>query len=450
MAQKISGLLRNPWVVLLGALLVSVRILTGSNLLLIYAVSYAFHFLNFTALLLRRYPADSFARQALAARSLAMILLAALLWPYLGTPLNVYGLIPLAAGMVLHTAAVGALGLRRTYYAVELGALPPVAVQRFPYSWFAHPMALGAMLEFLGLYLLVPAFAAAYPYLIPGHLLLTAATALLEAFGWRFPEHFFTAVTGRFNSADQARIVDSLRDWALQHYQDRLHGDCSLHQYVKTLPPEIVGQIDTLRFSDEVLRPIRAAFPASRVVPLWMTDEIYLSRYNFDAGGDQGLFDKHYDGNLRFVPGTSMVRSLIYLSSNDHLEVVFDTSHTSANMKTYDFGLLDFHKEYHWVDGSYDPRNPPRILLKCNYYIDHSGVALYRQLGIWMNLAVFYAVRAAMEYSKSPKTILQKGLGLACNFFRRVNNVNPAAPVAVALILAALSFKTVLAAFAAH
>lgn len=450
MVKRILGLVRNPGVVLIVALLISVRILTGSNLLLIYAVSYAFHFLNFAVLLVRRYPLEAFVKQALAARSLAMLTLAVLIWPYLNTPLNLYGLAPLVAGFVLHTAAVRALGLRRTYYAVELGQLPPLAVHQFPYNMFAHPMALGAMLEFLGLYILVPAFTVAYPYLIPGHLVLTAATALLEAFQWHFQEFFFPAVTGRFTADPQVEAVDSLRTWAMDRYTEHLHRDCSLHQYVKTLPPEIVGQIDKLRYSDQVMGAIRAAFPHSRVVPLWMTDELYLSRYNYDAGGDQGLFDKHYDGNLRYVPGTSVVRSLIYLSSNDHLEVVFDTSHTKANMKTYDFGILDFHKEYHWVDGSYDPRNPPRILLKCNYYIDHSGVAAYRQAGILMNLAVFYSVRAAMEYSKSPKTILQKGLGLACNFFRRVNNVNPAAPVAVALILAALSFKTVLVALAAH
>ena len=28
-----------------------------------------------------------------------------------------------------------------------------------------------------------------------------------------------------------------------------------------------------------------------------------------DRGGDQGLFDRRYDGNLRFFPGGSVVRS---------------------------------------------------------------------------------------------------------------------------------------------
>src|SRR5262245_40637990 len=189
------------------------------------------------------------------------------------------------------------------------------------------------------------------------------------------------------------------------------------------------------------MEPFRRAFPGSTIVSMWMTDEIYLSRYNLDGGGDQGLFDKHYDGNLRFMPAATVVRSLIYLSSDDNLEVVFDTSHVRASMKTYDFGLLDFHKELHWVDGSYDPHNPPRILLKCNYYIDHSGIPAYRQAGILLNVAMFYLVRAAMEYSKSPKTALQCGIGTACNFFRRLNNVSPAVPVAVVLTLLAISLK---------
>ena len=76
--------------------------------------------------------------------------------------------------------------------------------------------------------------------------------------------------------------------------------------------------------------------------------EFYVSRYNCDRSGDQGLFDRHYDGNLRFFPGGSVVRSLIHLSADDRLEVVFDTSGTQANMRTYTFGLLDFHNELHW------------------------------------------------------------------------------------------------------
>ena len=39
------------------------------------------------------------------------------------------------------------------------------------------------------------------------------------------------------------------------------------------------------------------------------TDELYISHYNKDLGGDQGLFSKHYDGNMRFLSFGSVVRA---------------------------------------------------------------------------------------------------------------------------------------------
>ena len=175
-----------------------------------------------------------------------------------------------------------------------------------------------------------------------------------------------------------------------------------------------------------------------------MTDEIYISRYNLDRGGDQGLFDKHHDGNLRFMPGASVVRSLIYLSSEDDLSVVFETSGLRAKMQTYDFGLLDFHKELHWVDGGYDATKPPRILLKCNYYIDHYRFTPYRWLGIAANVTVFYVVKTAMEFSKSPRSLPQKLIGHLCNLFRSLNNLNPAAPILLVAVVLTLSAKLLL------
>jgi hypothetical protein len=172
-----------------------------------------------------------------------------------------------------------------------------------------------------------------------------------------------------------------------------------------------------------------------------MTDEIYISRYNIDRGGDQGLFDKHHDGNLRFMPGASVVRSLIYLSSEDDLSVVFETSGLRARMRTYDFGLLDFHKELHWVDGGYDPAKPPRILLKCNYYVDHYRFAPYRWVGIVANVAVFYVVKTAMEFSKNPRSLPQKIVGYLCNLFRSLNNLNPAAPLVLVAIVLVVSTR---------
>ena len=82
------------------------------------------------------------------------------------------------------------------------------------------------------------------------------------------------------------------------------------------------------------------------------TDELYISHYNKDRGGDQGLFDRHYDGNLRFLSSSIVVRALIYLQSDATYKVVFDDSRVEKAFATYDFGLLDFHRELHWVEGN--------------------------------------------------------------------------------------------------
>jgi hypothetical protein len=44
---------------------------------------------------------------------------------------------------------------------------------------------------------------------------------------------------------------------------------------------------------------------------------------------------------------------------------------------------------------------------------------------------VFYVVKAAMEYSKSPRTPAQMAVGFVCNLFRRLNIIHPAIPLAV-------------------
>ncbi len=54
------------------------------------------------------------------------------------------------------------------------------------------------------------------------------------------------------------------------------------------------------------------------------------------------------------------------------------------------------------------------------------------------NTALFYVVKAAMEYSKSPKNPLQMFVGLISNVARLLNNIHPVVPlVLLALLVAA-------------
>ena len=250
----------------------------------------------------------------------------------------------------------------------------------------------------------------------------------------------FVATVDRFDDPSDRAVIDGLTRWVEDRYAADLAKRPSKHVYVRTLPADVIGQIDRLRDSPLIRSLILRQFPAGSVItPMKHTDELYMSHYNKDRGGDQGLFDRHYDGNLRFLSSSVVVRALIYLQSDATYKVVFRDSGVEKAFGSYDFGLMDFHRELHWVEGQYNPADRQRILLKCNYLISPRNAALLGRAALAANTTVFYVVKAAMEYSKTPRTPPQVAVGLVCNLFRLLNNVHPFIPLAlIASLLAAL------------
>lgn len=243
----------------------------------------------------------------------------------------------------------------------------------------------------------------------------------------------FRATLGSFAAPEQRAEIDALAAWLEATYRDDLRARPSRHVYVSTLPADVGARIGRLASSERVLAEIRAQYPDAEITPIPETDEVYLSHYNRDRGGDQGLFDRHYDGNLRNLPLGSVVRLLIYVRSTGAYNVVFDTSGVSRRCATYDLALIDFHRELHWVEGAYDPDDGDRIVLKCNFLVTPVGRTWVRG-GLWgLNVGQFYVVKAAMEYSKSPRTVPQRVVGRVCNAARVLNNVHPLLPHAVGL-----------------
>jgi len=246
----------------------------------------------------------------------------------------------------------------------------------------------------------------------------------------------FPACVGRFDNADDRLTMDALVRWIENHYREDLSKRPSRHIYIRKLPQQVIEQIDRLRDSAVIGDAILRHFDAGCVItPMKHTDELYISHYNKDHGGDQGLYDRHYDGNLRFLSFGSVVRALIYLQSDATYKVVFRDSRIGHAFATYEFGLLDFHRELHWVEGEYNPDDRQRILLKCNYLIAPRNAGMAARAVLGANTAVFYVVKAAMEYSKSPKTPPQFAVGFLCNLFRRMNNLHPLVPLALVFLV---------------
>ena len=246
----------------------------------------------------------------------------------------------------------------------------------------------------------------------------------------------FAARLGTFEQPDERVTIDGLARWIEDEYREELKQRPSKHVYLRTLPAAIQERIDRLRDSPVIRAAILEQFaPGSVITPMKNTDELYISHYNKDYGGDHGLFSKHYDGNLRFMPVGAVVRALIYLQSDATYKVVFADSGVEKAFTTYEFGLLDFHKELHWVEGEYNPADQQRILLKCNYLVAPKNAVWLTKALLAANTGVFYLVKAAMEYSKSPKNPLQFAVGILCNLMRILNNIHPIVPIALVAAL---------------
>lgn len=244
----------------------------------------------------------------------------------------------------------------------------------------------------------------------------------------------FRAVIDAFDAPTDRAWIDDLAAWVADTYRRDLDARPSRHIYVSTLPADVRAKMDLLRRSTRVFDHIRAGFPGPvRITPLSETDELYLSHYNRDLGGDEGLFARHYDGNLRAIPVGAVVRALIYLRSTGSYDLVLDSSGTHRRSATYDLLLIDFHRELHWVEGHFDPADGDRVLLKCNFLVVPERPAILHGLMWALNVGQFHVVKAAMEYSKSPRTLAQRAVGLVCNVVRLLNNAHPALPHVAAL-----------------
>jgi hypothetical protein len=238
---------------------------------------------------------------------------------------------------------------------------------------------------------------------------------------------FYKTSIGVFKDKSEIQTIDEIRSFILDNYKDKLKDRPSLHEYIVNTPEKLQTLVNKLRNSQQIKNSICSNYKNCDITTLDNTDELYISHYNIDGGGDQGLYDKHYDGVLRFINDATVVRALIYINSNDDFVVHFLNSNISHHFTNYEYGILDFNREYHWVEGNYNEKmdyKDSRILLKINYLVCPKCSSFYTKFIILLNTIVFYIVKSCMEYSKSPKNIFQYIIGFFCNLFRVVNNIS--------------------------
>ena len=87
----------------------------------------------------------------------------------------------IASGYVVSILATNALGVDRTYFAAELGLVPPKWIDQFPYGYIPHPMIVSQIWALLGFFKAAH-FRAEAPYVVPVHVALYTVHMLQEHF----------------------------------------------------------------------------------------------------------------------------------------------------------------------------------------------------------------------------------------------------------------------------
>jgi len=100
----------------------------------------------------------------------------------------------------------------------------------------------------------------------------------------------FQATVGRFDAAADRALFDELARWVEDFFREDLKRRPSKHVYIRKLPADVIAKIDCLRDSAVIRSAMLEQFaPNSKITPMKHTDELYISHYNKDFGGDQGL-----------------------------------------------------------------------------------------------------------------------------------------------------------------
>ncbi|RYG69237.1 hypothetical protein EON64_03185, partial [archaeon] len=123
----------------------------------------------------------SFKRDVLVFKSLAI---GQLVYHYLcpaRTPfqLDLLSILMMVGGFGVSVLATEAIGLDRTYFAAELGLVPPRWIDRFPYGYIPHPMITSQVFALLGMHKAAH-LRAEHPYLVPVHVSLYLLHMLQE------------------------------------------------------------------------------------------------------------------------------------------------------------------------------------------------------------------------------------------------------------------------------
>ena len=112
--------------------------------------------------------------------------------------------------------------------------------------------------------------------------------------------------------------LDKIKEYLVKEHSEQIHKGRNFHKFINTYPLTFQKLIFNAKYDDAIISILEQSFTSSHKIQSFNDiDEVYISKFNIDNGGDQQMFKPHLDGNLQYWSGFTMIRVLVYLISDD-------------------------------------------------------------------------------------------------------------------------------------
>ena len=122
------------------------------------------------------------------------------------------------------------------------------------------------------------------------------------------------------------------------------------HTFEDCVPFEQYQAIQVIKYGDLFIQ-IAKTYPNQVVVPIVPMNELYVSCLGAD-GSDRVFETPHIDGLFAWLPWCVVIRGVVAVQGNRHIDTVFPLSQNIYTLETGEFVAFDYNRSIHYICGS--------------------------------------------------------------------------------------------------
>lgn len=217
-----------------------------------------------------------------------------------------------------------------------------------------------------------------------------------------------------FEQVASRKSVEDLRKWINTNVPATVEVTTHVWPHKQEATSESVKALEE---DSAILAGFRKIFPAKHydILPVQAMNEIYVTAVGKkkEINSDAVFYTKHNDGPYWFLPGASLYRVLVGVTSNKMVRTRFNLQHESQDkvLDMYDVLGFDYNRELHWIDHVPGATNTERrSLIKLHFIVYPKGWHKYGQFCAKLNTDYNTWARNNFLQTLCPESIVDHAL----------------------------------------